>query len=113
MINTVFKVGEIVRLTILDKRAEGGQWFETTVAGTSSKSGILLNLEGLVLEFSGNEGEDTGEVRTIDRGCRFDPNSQRFCFYSKWDSEEEDPDRRWDAFRATLELSVWNRFDQL
>ena len=112
MINTVFKVGEIVRLTILDKQAESGQWFETTVAGISSKSGILLNLEGFVIEFSGDEGEDIGDVRTIDRGCRFDPGSQRFCFYSKWDSEEDDADLRWDEFRATLELSA-RPFDQL
>ena len=112
MINTVFKVGEIVRLTILDKQAEGGQWFETTVTGTSSKSGILLNLEGFVVEFSGNKSEDMGEDRIIDRGCRFDPGSQRFCFYSKWDSEDN-ADCRWDEFKATLELSVWNRFAQL
>ena len=126
-INTVFKVGEIVRLTILDKRAEGGQWFETTVTGTSSKSGILLNLEGFVLEFSGNKSENIGGfvlefsdnkskniglAGIIERGCRFDPGSQRFCFYSKWYSEDDD-DRRWDEFKATLELSVWNRFAQL
>ena len=113
MPNTVFKVGEVVRLTITDKQAEPGQWFETTVTGTSSQSGILLNLEGFVVEFSGNGGEDIGDVRTIDRGCRFDPGSQRFCFYSKWDSEEDDADRRWDEFKASLELSVWNRFDKL
>ena len=110
MINTVFKVGEIVRLTILDKQAESGQWFETTVIGTSSQSGILLNLAGFVVEFSGNEGED-GERRIIDRGCRFNPDIQRFCFYSKWDSED-DADCRWDEFKATLELSVWNKLDQ-
>ena len=105
MINTVFKVGEVVRLTILDKQAEPGQWFETTVTGTSSRTGILLNLEGFVIEFSGDEGEDNGDRRVLDRGCRFEPDIQRFCFYSKWDSED-DVDRRWDEFRASLELSV-------
>ena len=42
-----FKVGDVVRLTITGKDAESGQWFETTVAGVSAKSGVLLNLEGV------------------------------------------------------------------
>ena len=101
-----FKVGDVVRLTITDKDAEDGQWFETTVTGVSAKSGILLNLEGFVLDFSGDEGKDNGERRIIDRGCRFEPDIQRFCFYSKWDSED-DGDRRWDEFKAILELVVY------
>ena len=43
-----FKVGDVVRLTITDPQAESGQWFETTVAGVSSKCGVLLNLEGFI-----------------------------------------------------------------
>ena len=109
MINTVFKVGEVVRLTILDKQAESGQWFETTVTGTSSQSGILLNLEGFVVDFSTGNGDI--DRRTIDRGARFEPDIQKFCFYSVLDHEPGD-DRQWDEFKATLDLSVWNRFDE-
>lgn len=98
-----FKVGDIVRLTIMDKEAECGQWFETTVTGISAKSGILLDLEGFIVIFSSDEGEGNGDRRIIDRGARFEPDIKKFCFYS-FDDIEEDNDREWTEFKASLEL---------
>ena len=98
-----FKVGDIVRLTIMDKEAECGQWFETTVTGISAKSGILLNLEGFIVIFSTDEGDGNGDRRIIDRGARFEPDIKKFCFYS-FDDIEEDNDREWTEFKASLEL---------
>ena len=101
-----FKVGDIVRLTITDPQAESGQWLETTVTGVSSKCGVLLNLEGFVIHFETGEGEGNGGPWTIDLSARFYENIQRFCFYSVLDWEDE-PDRAWSEFKATLELVVY------
>lgn len=112
-----FKVGDIVRLTITDEDAEKGQWFETTVIGVSSKCGVLLNLEGFVIYVNTGEGEGNEDGRTIEQGARFEPAIQSFCFHSGLsyadNPTDDDYDRQWDEFKATLELSVWNRFDQL
>ena len=98
-----FKVGDVVRLTITDKDAEYGQWFETTVLGTSSKCGVLLNMAGFVIHFETGGGEGNGVPWTIDLSARFYENIQRFCFYSVLDWEDK-PDRQWSEFKATLEL---------
>lgn len=101
-----FKVGDIVRLTIMDEKAEVGQWFETTVTGASAKSGILLNLEGFIILFSTDKGDGDGfgDLRIIDRGARFEPAIKKFCFYSSDDVSEDSADRQWDEFKASLEL---------
>ena len=99
-----FKVGDIVRLTILDKDAECGQWFETTVTGVSAKSGILLDMVGFIICFEEGEGEGNGLPRTIDLSARFHEDIQRFCFYSVLDWEDS-ADRQWDEFKASLELA--------
>ena len=106
MPNQSFKVGDVVRVTIMDEDAECGQWFETTVTGVSSKSGILLNLEGFAVDFSTDDGDI--DRRTIDRGARFEPDIQRFCFYAIVD-HEDGGDRQWMEFKASLELLVLPR----
>ena len=98
-----FKVGDVVRLTITDKDAECGQWFETTVTGVSSKCGVLLNLEGFIVIFSTDEGDGYGDRRIIDKGARFELGIQKFCFYSSDDIQEKS-DMEWTEFKATLEL---------
>lgn len=60
---------------------------------------------GFVLCFEVGEGEGNGVPRTIDLSARFHEDIQRFCFYSVLDWEDG-PDRRWDEFKATLELVV-------
>ena len=101
-----FKVGDVVRLTITDKDAEDGQWFETTVTGVSSKCGVLLNLEGFIAIFSTDEGDGYGDRRIIEKGARFELGIQKFCFYSSDDIGEES-DMEWTEFKATLELVVY------
>ena len=103
MTNQSFKVGNTVRLTIMDEDAECGQWFETTVTGVSSKCGVLLNLEGFIVIFSTDEGEGNPDRRIIDRGSRFESGIKKFCFYS-FDDIQEDNDREWTEFKASLEL---------
>ena len=111
MTKQVFKVGDIVRLTITDKDAESGQWFETTVTGVSSKCGVLLNLEGFVLYVNTDEGEGNEDGRTIEQGARFEPDIQKFCFHSGLsyanNPTDDDYDRMWDEIKATLELVVY------
>ena len=110
MTNQSFKVGDVVRLTIMDEDAERGQWFETTVTGTSSKSGILLNLEGFVIYVNTAEGEGHEEGRVIEQGARFDQDLQKFCFHSGSSyadkPTDDDYDRVWAVFKATLTLSL-------
>ena len=110
MPNQVFKVGDVVRLTITDKDAEDGQWFETTVTGTSSRRDVLLNMAGCTICFTTCMGEGSGDDRTIEQGARFELDIQSFCFHSGSDGadthEIDDYDRRWDVFKATLELVV-------
>ena len=108
MPNQSFKVGDVVRLSIMDEDAERGQWFETTVTGVSSKSGILLNLEGFVLYVNTDEGEGNEECRVIEQGSRFEPSIQKFCFHSGSSYADKptdsDYDRVWAEFKATLSL---------
>ena len=111
MTEQVFKVGDIVRLTITDPQAEEGQWLETTVIGVSSKCGVLLNLEGFVLYVNTDEGEGNEDGRTIEQGARFEPGIQKFCFHSGLSyadkPTDDDYDRMWDEIEATLELVVY------
>ena len=106
-----FKVGDIVRLTILDEKAECGQWFETTVTSISSRRDVLLNMAGCTIYaiyVTNSRGEGHGEGRTIEQGARFEMGIQSFCFHSGSDGadihELDDYDRQWDEFKASLEL---------
>ena len=111
MPNQSFKVGDIVRLTITDPKAEEGQWFETTVTCVSSRRDILLNMAGCTIcaiYVVNDKGEGSGEDRTIEQGARFEMDIQSFCFHSGSDGADpqsiDDYDRQWDEFKATLEL---------